>query len=203
MAFQRFEHLQEPWWGKQPDESLTAYTRFSQYRDQKRGERSHQQVAESHQRAVRTVTQQAQAHRWDERAAAFDEEQTRQHRERITQRAERFAEAQLSAGEEYLHLCRKSVRSAIEHGEVLDPGDVPKWTDAAIKLRQAAQSAPDHVRAIYRHAETTNGEGGNSSAWEIDLPEFEGMSPAGKRERITEMISSISRLHEYQQREQG
>lgn len=202
MGFRHLDRLTEPWDGKQPDESLTHYTRFSQFRDQKRGERSVSEVAERVGVQTRTIEREAKAHRWDERAAETDRKATARHDERIAARSERYAEQQLATGEEILLLCRKSVRAAIEQDEVLSPADVPKWTEAAIKLRQSAQHAPDHVRAIYRQAETS-GPGGTTSAWEIDVPEFEGLSPAGKRDRVVEMVSSISRLSEYEQRETG
>lgn len=33
MGFTHLNHLQDPWWERQPDESLTAYTRFCRWRD--------------------------------------------------------------------------------------------------------------------------------------------------------------------------
>lgn len=200
MAFRKFDSLTEPWWGRQPEESLAAYTRFCQYRELRRGERSYAHVADSSGVKPDTITHQAKAHRWQERAAAWDEEQTRQHEERIQGRAERVAEAELTAAEEILHLCRKSVRSAIERNDLLDPGEVPKWTESAIKLRQASQRAPEHTRAVYRTAygETPNGA---AQVTEIDVPEFRNLEPAAQRERVTEMLSAMKRLGDYEQRE--
>lgn len=200
MPFHTLQQLTDPWWGQQPDESLTAYTRFTQYRDQKRGERSRSEVAESCQRAVRTINEQAKAHRWDERVAAWDQEETRQHRERVAVRAERLAEAQMSSAEEILLLLRKSVRNSIDRGELLEPGEIPKWAESVIKLDQSAQKAPDHARAIYR---TANAEGtrGSATVSEIDVPEFAGLEPAAQRERVTEMLSAMQRLGSYEKRE--
>lgn len=204
MAFAQLVTLTEPWWGRQPGESPNAYQRFSQYREQPRGERSLAKLAESLARDPRTIQQQAQGGRWEERAAAWDAEQSRQHQERISAHAERLAEAQIQASTELLHAVRTAVRDTLKSGETLERDEVGRWSDAAVKLAQSAQKTGESVRTVYRHAQATaQGDGTTSGVQlqEIEVPELAGLSPQGKHDRISEIVSSLSRFASYEQRE--
>lgn len=200
MGYKPIGTLSDPWWERQPEETSTAYARFVEYRQQQRGRRSLSQVAESLSVKRQTVQVLAKAHRWDERVAAWDQHQTEQHQERITAHAERLAEAEIRAAEEALLLVRRTVRDDLDNGRMLTHAEAPKWADVAIKLGEAALRTPERMRTIYRQAQT-HGDG-TASAYEVDIPDLEGLSPEARRERVQEMMSGIVRLNQYQQREE-
>lgn len=219
--------LVEPVDKQQPDEPLNAYTRFCRYRDQLNpgddprttntvnGERisarSLPLIAAAFGVSERAIRDQAQRYRWRERARAYDDERRAErdadHEAKIAAHAQQLAEAELATAEDMLTYVRSSVRTAAATGDVLAAEDVPKWADSAIKLRQAAQKAPDHVRAVYRSATTstttTAGDGTTASAVEldVDVPEIRGLTPDRQRERLGEWLASIERSHRYRARD--
>lgn len=199
MAFQSFDRLTEPWWEQQPEESPTAYARFAAYRDQPKGERSFEKVIESITKKVtyKSLKNQSSAHRWRDRIAAYDQSQLEKHRDRIADRSERLAESQISAAAEMLLAARKSVRYVIDNGIILEPEQAAKWADAAIKLGKAAADAPREVLRLTQHAEAT----GDVATVELDIPELANLGPNEARERLTEMVTSVSRLDDYRKRQ--
>lgn len=212
MGFTPITTLHEPWWERQPDESLTAYTRFCRYRDHDpaacddNGQRSYQAVATSFRISDRAVREQAKAHRWADRAAAHDDQQKREadarHHDWIHQQANQLAEAQIRASHEMTHLVRYSVREHITHGTALEADEIPKVADAAAKLGQSAQRAPEQARAIYRQATSTDTTS-TSSAYEIEIPELRNLGPDGARQRLADMLEGVQRITEYTKRETG
>lgn len=207
MGYKRLERLDEPWYGKQPGESPTAYKRFLQYRQQRRGRRSYEQVAEEYDCKADTIRHQAKALRWEDRVAAWDEEQSRRHDEVILAHAEMLAEEQISTATEMMRAARVAVREHITAGESLDPGEVARWADTASKISSEARQSREKSRAVYRQAagesSAAGGDGGGGTLYrEVEIPEFSGLSSEGKRQRIEDIVSSLARFDAYEQREQ-
>lgn len=200
MGYHQITSLTGSLWERQDGETARAHERFLAYLDQPRGRRTYAAVAGGLGLRRQSVQEQASAHRWVERAAAWDAEQTRQHRERINEKAERLAERQLDAAERAIEHARRSITAALDAGEQLTPAELPRWVEAATKLGESAARAPEHVRAVYRHAEA-NQDG--ASATEIQIPELQGLDPAQQRERMTEIVESLERLAAYERREQA
>lgn len=199
MGFHQLTTLREPLWERQDSETPRLFDRFETYLDQPRGRRNLAEIARHLGVRRQTIQEQASAHRWADRAAAFDAEQTRQHRERINDKAERLAERELDAAERAIEHARRSITAAMDAGEQLTPGELPRWMEAAFKLGESAARAPEHVRSVYRHAQTPEG----GTATEVEVPEqLQGLEPAAQRERVTEMLDGLQRLAAYEEREQ-
>lgn len=215
VGYRYFETLKDPYWEKQPDESPTAYERFKFYRDeafeddtvrskpdlQHRAQRSLRLVADEFRVADRTIRELAKCHRWKDRIAALDDELSRQHRERMAARAERFADQQLATANELLYASRAALQHLIHNDgyKGMEPDEVAKWIDASIKLGKAALEPVENPRSVLRAA-TSRGDSNAASMVELEIPELAELSPQGQRERITDALSSLVRLQSYLER---
>lgn len=216
MGYRYLATLRDPYWEKQPDESPTAYERFKYYRDeafedgtvrakpdlQHRAQRSLRLVADEFGVAARTIRELAKCHRWSDRIAALDDERSRQHRERMAARAERFADAQLATASEALYAARAGLQHLIQHEgyREMEPDELVRWIDASIKLGKAAMEPVENPRSILRAA-TSRNDGNAASMVELEIPELAELSPQGQRERITDALGSLARLQTYLERD--
>ena len=181
-------------WDQQPHESNTAYQRFVAYRDMPPSERSTRKVAERFQKSVQVTNRQKRAHLWEERVGAFDADRLTRHHLRIEEKAVGLASAQIDVARGMLSVVATSVQ-AVGKGEPprLLPKDLPRWVDASVKLGKAAREVPDLILKIMENAE--------DDALQVDLPEFDGLTLSEVRERVGEMVSTVSRLSDYRERD--
>jgi hypothetical protein len=155
MAVRTFTTLADPWWKRQPHESLTAYTRFCRYRDQPADDpdytrtegRSLMRIADGFRISDRTIEELARKHRWDDRADAYDahrrETESARHARAIEAAAEQLASAELAAAADLTSYLRASVRNMIGQAAYLEPNEIPVVADAISKLHTAAATAHD------------------------------------------------------------
>jgi hypothetical protein len=183
----------EPW-DQQPHESNTAYQRFRAYLDQPPSERSARKVAERFQKSVQVTNRQRRAHLWDYRAAAFDADFARRHHLAIEEKAVKLANGQIDVARAMLSVVASSV-GAVGKGEdpKLKPTDVPRWVSASVQLGKAAREVPDLILKVL--------EDGQDEALEFDVPELNGLTLEEARERVGEMVSTVSRLADYRDRD--
>jgi hypothetical protein len=151
-------------------------------------------VAERFQKSVQVTNRQKRAHLWLERVAAFDADRLTRHHLRIEEKAVTLANGQIDVARAMLSVVATSVQ-AVGKGELprLLPKDLPRWVDASVKLGKAAREVPDLVLKIM--------EGAEEDDLQVDLPEFDGMTLSEVRERVGEMVSTVSRLADYRERD--
>lgn len=142
-------------------------------------------MSESYRLAEITIRKQAEAHRWDERVAAWDAEQSRRHQARIAHQAERLARAQVDVALAMTNAVARSVQHILQSGVPLDPSNAARWLDIAARVGRMAQQQPEQVVAV------TGPSGGP-----VEIAEFEGLTPEEKRARATEMAEGVLRLYE-------
>lgn len=188
MSYRAFGTLVDPYWQRQPEETAAAFARFCEYRDMPRGSRSLSRVADGLSRTRQAVQAQASAHRWDVRAAAFDEEQSRQHHERIARWSEQLAEQQIALALEVLLATRVALRHTLINGPMPGLNQLPKLADVAIRLGDAAMRAPERVRA----AERPEGAAEPLRELHVNVPELAELEPAERQQQITELVNQFA-----------
>lgn len=195
MAFRELELNPdvEPW-DQQPHETNAAYQRFSAYLELAPPERSARKVAERFQKSVQVVNRQRRAHLWDQRVAAFDADRFKRHHLGIEEKALKLANGQMDVARAMLSVVATSVQ-AVGKGEdpKLKAGEVPRWVDASVRLGKAAREVPDLILKVT--------EAGEDEPLEFDVPELNGLTLEEARERVGEMVSTVSRLADYRDRD--
>lgn len=195
MAFRELELNPdvEPW-DQQPHETNAAYQRFCAYRDLPPAERSAGKVAERFQKSVQVTNRQRRAHLWDHRVAAFDADRIKRHHLEIEEKAVGLANGQMDVARAMLGVVATSVRAVGTGAEPkLRPAEVPRWVDASVKLGKAAREVPDLILKVI--------EGEEDEPLEFDVPELNGLTLEEARERVGEMVSTVSRLADYRDRD--
>lgn len=178
-------------WQQQPGESAAAYRKFVAYREQP-GRRSYAKVAESFGITRRTVELQAQAHQWQTRVTAFDDNELAERRKAIRRQSAKLATAQIEVALGMTQTVARSVRYALDNGIALEPSDAARWLDIAAKVAKVATSQPDITVGV------TGAEGGPV---EVSIPELDGLTPDQQRARLNDMIGSLARLDDYRDSE--
>jgi len=176
-----------PAWHRQPGESAEAHRRFMAYCDMP-GRRSVAKLAENFGITSRAIEQQAEAHQWRDRAAAYDAHEAEQRRDAVRRQSHRLAVAQIETALGMTQAVARAVRYVLDNNIVLDTPDAARWLDIAAKVAKVAQEQPDITVGL---------AGPQGGAVEVSIPELEGLTPDAQRQRINEMVASVSRLADY------
>lgn len=178
-------------WQQQPGESAAAYAKFVAYREQN-SRRSIAKVAESFGVKTRTVELQAQAHQWQTRVTAFDDNELAERRKAIRRQSAKLATAQIEVALGMTQAVARSVRYALDNGIALEPNDAARWLDIAAKVAKVATSQPDITVGV------TGADGGPV---EVSIPELDGLTPDQQRARLNDMLGGLARLDDYRDSE--
>lgn len=172
-------------WDQQPGETPKLHARFVTYRDEIDHPRKYRMVAERYGVSLQTIEKQAVAHRWQDRAAAFDENESRIRRERIRMKAAKLSDRQMDIALGMVQAVGQSVHYVLQNRLMLEAADAAKWLDIATKVAKIAEGQPERTLAV------TGKDGGP-----IEIEEFQGLSPEQQRLRAQEMAQGVLRLYE-------
>lgn len=176
-------HPDRDLWDRQPGETPTAYSRFLEYRDLRPSERTYAQVAESSGKSARTIKQMGAAHRWRDRAAAWDAHADTQRRQRLAEQDEEMGRAVMQAARAATAVLLTSIRDIKDSGAPLEPKDVPRWVEAVERLRRIALDRPEQIVAIT----------GPGTAHGPALEELANLTPEERRARIRQTTERLVR----------
>lgn len=149
MAVRTFDTLVEPIWQRQPEESLTAWKRFRNYRDQPHTTKGRLLwlVADHFRASDRSIQELADKQRWEERARAYDAHvratSHERHAQAISARADQHAATQLATATDLLHYIRTSLHVLTRDGIYADADTIPALADAATQLAAATHTTAE------------------------------------------------------------
>ncbi|MFC4060218.1 hypothetical protein ACFOWE_18090 [Planomonospora corallina] len=168
-------------WERQPGESLTRYAQFCVYRDLGRT-RTLRKTAENLTRADGWIRQIAAAHRWRDRAEAWDRHLDDLYKATWLEERRKAAENDakiLGAAVGKIAQRLPSIRP-----EELSPGDLIRLLDVTMRHRRVLFGDPGATIAV-------TGPGGDPLT--VQLAEFADLPVTERRARLAEMAAAVMR----------
>ncbi len=171
-----------PVWSRLPQEGPAAWRYFQAYRDMDPEGRSQQKVSKACDVALRTIEYCSRKYRWVERVRAFERDRDLRTLEAVASRTIRITDEQLSILEE---------RIAATDPMELDPQDVARWLDVAVRIGNASRGLPNDRPATTLNGNVTTQHTGTDAARErlmrrvAEIADREEMATAEDLQRRT------------------
>ncbi|QYN17594.1 hypothetical protein [Amycolatopsis sp. DSM 110486] len=171
-------------WERQPGETEKQFGRFTVYIETPAGQRSFAAIARAHDVERSTIQTVAEAFRWRDRAALYDNHRNKVRRDAVMQRDIALAERVMVLAEAAAGVLQRTIGAVLSSGEPLDPKLAPAWAKMLETFRDIALNRPDQIIEVA----AVNGGG--------EIRELEGLSPEQRRDRVSEMARSVLRVIE-------
>lgn len=137
MGYRTLDLATYPMWERQTGETRTSYERFRAYLGQPAEDRCVDQLARDQLLSGKALREQAERHRWRERADAFDEHERQRQRQQDRQRVEDLRVAACSAQLETARQLSQVIRAQAAHASGLV--ERPEWVGAEMaRLAEAS-----------------------------------------------------------------
>ncbi len=133
--------MSEPW-ERQEKEGTRAFAAFTLYRDMG-PQRSVRKVAQELDKSDTLIGRWSARHKWVERAAAWDAEQDRIHREEAQRAAREMAERHAQIATAMMARAAQALRDT--DPSKLNPAQLARWVETAAKLERLSRGEPDSI----------------------------------------------------------